>query len=139
MLVEEKRLVRRYLIWCYKTTKEDLDRIDRYFTQEKADQVILAELKKKAKKKDKDLALAAEKKAQEFKVYMDKKTARALSQKYSDVKKKVLDPEYVYLQDRLCGIERAMTELLGKKEWEAAQELYEQEMTQRILTAREHT
>ncbi|MCD4727274.1 MAG: hypothetical protein K8R46_06410 [Pirellulales bacterium] len=139
MSVGEKKLVRRYLIWCYKTTKEDLDRIDRYFTQMKADEVILSELNKRAKKKDKALASAAAKKAAEFKLYMNKKTSRALSQKYRDVKKKILDPDYVCLKDRLSGIERAIVDFLGKKEMKTIQDLYEEEMTQRILTAREHT
>jgi len=139
MSVEEKRLIRRYLIWCYKTTKEELDRIDRYFTQMKADEVILSELNKRAKKKDKVAAWAAAKKTQEFKVYMDKKTSRALSQKYRDVKKKILNPDYIYLKDRLSGIELAITKFLGKKELQTVQDLYEKEMTQRILTAREHT
>ncbi len=136
---EEKKLVRRYLIWCYKTTKEDLDRVDRYFTQEVADAVILAELKKKAKKKDPVLASISARKADEFKAYMDKKTSQALVQKYRDVKKKILNPEYAYLQDRISGIERAITTLLGRKELTVIRGMYEEEMTRRILSAREHT
>jgi len=41
---KKKDLIRRYLIWCYKTTKEDLDRIDRYFTQNIADDFLLDQL-----------------------------------------------------------------------------------------------
>jgi len=41
MNLKEKNLLRRYLIWCYKTTKEELDKVDRYFTQDVADAYIL--------------------------------------------------------------------------------------------------
>ena len=41
---EEKDLVRRYLVWCFKTTKEDLDRIDRKFTQLSVDRDMLKDL-----------------------------------------------------------------------------------------------
>lgn len=37
----QENLIRSYLIWCYKTTKEDLDRIDRYFTQVLVDRRLL--------------------------------------------------------------------------------------------------
>ena len=40
----QQRLMRRYFVWCYKTTKEELDKIDRYFTQNTVDDYILARL-----------------------------------------------------------------------------------------------
>ena len=42
---KERNLIKRYLVWCYKTTKEELDKIDRYFTQLIADEFILKQLK----------------------------------------------------------------------------------------------
>ena len=42
----EKDLIRRYLVWCYTTTKESLDKIDRYFIQYKVDSVLLDEFKR---------------------------------------------------------------------------------------------
>jgi len=138
-LQEKKRLTRRYLIWCYKTTKEDLDRIDRYFTQLKADRKILGcllknkDLKKGPKRRDYSDKVA------EFKAYMEKKRARVFSQKFADKEEKVLTPEYWYLKNRLEAVEKTICELLGKKELNAIQALYEEEMTRRILEAREHT
>jgi len=44
--LDQKNLIRSYLVWCYKTTKEDLDKIDRYFTQNHVDNFILSRLKK---------------------------------------------------------------------------------------------
>lgn len=127
-------LIRRYLIWCYKTTQEDLDRIDRYFTQAIVDQEILKVLEREAKGNQ-----IHEKKVDEFKVYMDTKTKNVLPKKYMDFSRKILQPEYWYLQSRLQGIETAIQKLLGKKELQNIQDLYEAEMTRRILEAREHT
>lgn len=128
------RLIRRYLIWCYKTTKEDLDRIDRYFTQEYVDQFLLDHLQG-AKDQSADYSHLVE----EFKAYMQKKQDNALKQKYSDHSKSRIQPQYNYLKNRLCAIEAAIIYFLGKKQLDKIIDLYEEEMTERILTAREHS
>ncbi len=134
MTLSQKNLIRRYLIWCYKTTKEELDRIDRYFTQSLVDGRLL-ELLSKNKQKN----AAYQKKIADFKVYMDVKEKNALEKKYLDLKNKTLQPQYCYLQNRLNAIEQVIVEFLGKKELKLIQALYENEMTRRILEAREHT
>ncbi len=135
----QKNLTRRYLLWCYKTTKEDLDRIDRYFTQLKVDAFMLANLSKAKEFKGGKQDKAYQKKVGDFKKYMEGKESRVLAQKFKDPEKKILKPEYLYLQRRLAAIEKAIVHFLGKKELSVIEEMYEEEMTLRILEARAHT
>lgn len=130
----EQNLIRRYLLWCYKTTKEDLDRIDRYFTQAIVDRRLLDILLK-----NKEKSLLCRKKIAEFQVYMGTKEKNALGKKYSNLKKKTLQPDYWYLQNRLAAIEQVIIEFLGRKELKSIQSAYEKEMTRRILEATEHS
>lgn len=133
MTLSQKSLIRRYLIWCYKTTKEELDRIDRYFTQSLVDQRLLALLSKTTGNDT-----AYQKKIDDFKIYMAAKEKSALEKKYLNFGKKVLQPQYRYLQDRLAAIEQVIVEFFGKSGLKTVQALYETEMTRRILEAREH-
>ena len=130
-------LMKRYLLWCYKTTKEELDKIDRYFTQLVADDYILDTLvdsKEYKSKADKEY----KQKVDEFELYMSAKEEKVLKKKYRDVKKGVLDPHYFYLKKRLDAIEKTISHFLGKNELTLIKDLYEEEMTMRILEAREH-
>lgn len=122
----EKNLIRRYLVWCYKSTKEELDRIDRKFTQLKVDDFILLKLSSKpgAERKALEGSIA------EFKEYISKKQESASAEKST--------PKHVYLQNRLSAVEDAVKYFLGAPELTKIIALYEHEMTVRILQAREH-
>ncbi|MCC6758370.1 MAG: hypothetical protein IT395_01920 [Candidatus Omnitrophica bacterium] len=130
----EQDLIRRYLLWCYKTTKEDLDRIDRYFTQALVDRRLLDLFLK-----NKETSAVYQQKIAEFQVYMGTKEKNALGKKYLNLKKKTLHPGYWYLQSRLAAIEQVIVEFLGRKELKSIQAAYEKEMTRRILEATEHS
>lgn len=132
----DKNLIKRYLIWCYKTTKEDLDRVDRYFTQRVVDEIILNELKSS---KDYKQSKAYQAKVGEFAAYMDKKLNAAKGKKFSGAKSKKLNDDYLYLDNRMSAIEEAIKIIFGAKELKKINDMYEKEMTSRILTAREHT
>ena len=86
-LIQKKRnLIRRYLVWCYKETKEELDKIDRYFTQLEADAFILAQLKN-----SKDYGPLAGQRdyknfVDQFKIYMNKKESIVLKKKFKNNK-----------------------------------------------------
>lgn len=134
----EKQLIRRYFLWSYKTTKEALDRIDRYFTQLKADHYVLAFLSQHEELADKDLGHEYLQKVNEFQKYIEEKAERVFPQKYADLKREKLQPEYWYLKARLEGIEEAIVCFLGRAELKKIQEMYEGEMTRRILEEREH-
>ncbi len=137
MSLEESRLIRRYLLWCYKTTKEDLDRIDRKFTQLKVDSYILHQLQKTQKGIFVAIKQRYAESVENFRSYKDKKQHEALEQKFFDANKKIPQAHYVYLRNRLRAIEEAIRHFLGQKELRAIQYLYEEEMTRRILEARE--
>ena len=114
-----KDLVRRYLIWAYKTTREGFERIERKTTQLVVDEYIL----KYFSTKKFDIP-------EEFRAY--------IAGKRKDERKLKLSPEYVYLKNRLEAIEAAVTYFLGAKELKSIAGLYEGEFTRRILEAREH-
>lgn len=134
MSLNQKNLIYRYLLWCYKTTKEDLDRIDRYFTQALVDRRLLDLLLK-----NKETDAAYQKKIVDFQIYMETKEQKAIDKKYINLKKKTMQPEYWYLQARLKAIEQVIIESFGKKELKSIQALYEAEMTRRIVESREHS
>lgn len=137
--LNEKNLTRRYLVWCYKTTKEELDKVDRYFTQLKADEEILKQLAGHKDLKQADLKTRYAGKVEEFKKYMEIKKSNVLPKKYIDQRKNILQPSYCYLQNRFKAIEQTITRLLGAKALKEITALYEEEMTRRILEAREHS
>lgn len=134
----EKDLIRRYLLWCYKMTKEELDRIDRKFTQLEVDHVILKELTKKIGSAGGGKSEYL-KKIEEFKVYIAKKAFDANKEKYTSVEKKQVQPNYFYLTKRLEAIKKSIIFFLGSKELKAIECSYEEEMARRILESREHT
>ena len=136
---KEKNLIRRYLVWCYKTTKEELDKVDRYFTQLTADDFILKQLKGlkdyKSSASNKDYRNLVD----AFEIYMNKKESNVLKKKFKDNKSTKLNPDYQYLHNRFMAIEKTVVHFLGVKELNKICLLYEEEMTKRILQARDHT
>jgi len=125
--LDHRNLIRRYLLWAFKSTKESFERIERKTTQLKVDEYIFDHLSKKKL----EIPLA-------FKTYIADKRKEELKLKFVDDKKKELHPEYVYLKNRLAAIEGAIKHFLGNKELDRMQALYEKEFTRRILEARDH-
>ena len=134
--LNEQNLVRRYLIWCYKTTKEEVDRIDRKFTQLLVDEYILDKLQKEITLPQ--LKAVYQGLVNDFETYMKKKEGEAKQSKFQDETLQTPHPNYVYLKNRLAAIEAAINFFLGAKELQAINTLYEEEMTCRILQSREH-
>ena len=126
---EIKNLKKRYLIWFYKTTKEELDKIERKFTQVDIDRFILKELKKSDK--DNDVKSLIE----QFEEYIQKKAQAGLNLKFEN---KELKPHYLFLEFKLAAIEKAICKELGKTALKEIKLLYEIEMTERILRSTEH-
>ena len=122
----EKNLIRRYLVWCYKSTKEELDRFDRKFTQLAVDRFILERILPRSPEEKRALA----KSVAEFKEYIVKKEGSAEAEKSS--------PQHLYLKKRLFAVENAIKHFLGAQELPKIVAVYEEEMTGRILTARDH-
>jgi hypothetical protein len=131
---DKKNLQFRYLLWLYKTTKEEFDRIERKFTQVDIDRKLLRSM---AGQRD-ALKLKGEmtpgKFLKDFKDYIDKKENDGLALKYEGRK---LRPEYYHVSLKLEAIEESIVEELGKKALKKIKSLYEQEMRRRIIEARE--
>ncbi len=133
-----KDLIRRYLLWAYKTTKESFERIERKTTQLMVDEYILKALKQNTRCEaavQKDY----QKFIEEFEQYIARKKEDEVKQKFADGSRKVLHPQYIYLERRLLVIEGAIKYFLGPDTLKTMKELYEKEFTNRILQAREHT
>jgi len=135
----QKDLIRRYLVWCYKTTKEELDRIERYFTQLDVDAFVLKDLRSNADYRQSQRGDPYRQIVDQFEGYMKKKEENVLKKKYSDVSKRSLDPQFIYLKNRFAALEKAIGQFLGKRELEAIRRSYEEEMTRRILQSTEHS
>ncbi len=117
-----KALIRRYLTWAYKSTKESFDRLERKTTQLLADGHILRELLKQKGKGREYAALVGE-----YKDYISKKAAAP-----------VPEAQYTYLKNRLFAVEKTIVHFLGRKELERMRAAYEEEFTQRIWESKEH-
>lgn len=131
-----KNLQFRYLLWLYKTTKEELDSVERRFTQIDIDKKIMRDMgenfdSKKIKKKKE-----ARKFIKDFKEYIDKKEKDGRELKFDGRK---LKPQYYHLSLKLEAIEKAIIEELGNKGLKGIKALYEYEMRRRIMEAQEHT
>lgn len=135
----ETNLIRRYLMWCYKTTKEELDKVDRYFTQIKVDDFVWRQLRESKNYKSVSGNKSYQDLVDQFQAYMHNKEDNALKKKFQDGQGGLLTSDYQYLQHRFTAIEEAIHHFLGDKELKEIGRLYEQEMTRRILGAREHT
>lgn len=132
---DKKNLQFRYLLWLYKTTKEEFDLIERKFTQVEIDRNILHHMQEHI-----DTAKIKRKKEarmffKNFKEYADKKEKDGLALKYEGKK---LRPEYYHLSLKLEAIEESIVGELGKQGLRTIKSLYEQEMRRRIIEAREH-
>lgn len=124
-----KNLKKRYLIWFYKNTKEQLDKIERKFTQAEIDRFILQELWLEDKEEVAKQFIA------EFDAYAKKKEQDGLDQKFGT---NGVKPEYLFLTLKLEAIEKAIVKELGRCALKEIKELYEKEMTERILKSTEH-
>lgn len=134
---KEQDLIRRYLVWCYKTTREELDKIDRYFTQAVVDDYLIERLK--ASPEYKAHTTPFHKSVEDFIQYAREKKTKAEGKKFIDTVAATLSPDYQYLKARFETIEQAICHFFDQKELEKIAALYEKEMTERILRAREHT
>ena len=137
LTLKEKKLLRRYLVWCYKTTKEELDKVDRYFTQLIADEFILKQLKGTKDYKSSVGNKGYKNLVDQFKAYINTKELSVLKKKFKDRKHLKLHPDYQYLRCRFAAIEKTIVHFLGTPELNKICLLYEQEMTKRILQTRE--
>ncbi|NLE91007.1 MAG: hypothetical protein GX598_00460 [Elusimicrobia bacterium] len=128
-------LKRRYLLWLYKTTKEAFDRYERKFTQLEIDKFILEEVSRECRQaylSDEREAIGEQ--AEAMRVYVAEKENACLKLKYRGKK---INPEYLFLDIKLQALEKAIVKELGNEELRRIKNLYEQEMSERILHSRD--
>ena len=134
-----RNLIRRYLVWCYKTTQESLDRIDRKFTQLEVDQFIFEQIKNSKELFNPEANRRYKNLINNFKLYMNNKKEEAKKQKYFEDDSATLNPDYLYHRDRLEAVKKAIRYFLSPADLEKIKKSYEEEMTRRIWEAKEHT
>jgi len=130
-----KNLKFRYLLWLYKTTKEEFDRIERKFTQVGIDKKIMRYMGEHFDSRNLKRKNEARKLLKGFKEYINKKEKEGRELKFAGRK---LRPEYYYLSLKLESIEKAVVEELGRKRLKKIKALYEHEMMRRIIEAQDH-
>ena len=138
MTQAHRDLIRRYLLWLFKTTKESFERIERKTTQLMVDEYVLEHIKTAGREIPAHGRREYDGLVKEFETYIKTKRADELKLKFSDGKGKSLHPQYVYLKNRLQAVEAAIRHFLGEKELRRMRSLYEKEFTSRILQARDH-
>ncbi|MDP2904928.1 MAG: hypothetical protein Q8O22_01325 [Candidatus Omnitrophota bacterium] len=130
-----KNLKKRYLIWLYKITKEAFDKFERKFTQLDIDKFILSEIENELQR----AYLPQEKEAikgfiADFVKYIgDKENACAEIRKGGQK----INSELLFLDMKLHAVEKAITKELGKRALAHIKDMYEKEMTKRILKSTE--
>jgi len=130
-----KNLKFRYLVWLYKTTKEEFDRIERKFTQVDIDKKIMRHMGEHFNSRNLKRKNEARKLLKGFKEYINKKEKDGRELKFDGQK---LRPEYYYLSLKLKSIEKAVVEELGRRRLRKIRALYEHEMMRRIIGAQDH-
>lgn len=125
LLKKEDRLSleKRYLLWLYKTTKDELDKIERKFTQLDIDRDL-----QKAMEKGGPAVKAF---VDEWKVYVyEKETA---TQKIAFGADGSYDAKYLFLRVKLDAVEAVTARRFGKKTLSRFKKLYEDACAKRIL------
>lgn len=128
---DKKNLKKRYLVWFYKTLKEEVDKVERKFTQVEVDEFVLEDIKKESKK----FSQSIEKQIEGFEKYIQSKEKSGNQLKFNGKK---LKSEYLFLLLKLNAVEKAIVKELGKSALSEIKEIYEREMTNRILESRGH-
>jgi len=130
-----KNLKFRYLLWLYKTTKEEFDRIERKFTQVNIDKKIMRYMGELFYSRNLKRKNEARKLLKGFKEYINKKEKDGRELKFAGRK---LKPEYYHLSLKLEAIGKSIVEELGHRGLKEIKALYEHEMMRRIIESQEH-
>jgi hypothetical protein len=126
----------RYLLWLYKTTKEEFDRIERKFTQIEIDKKIMRYMRQHVDSKNIKRKSESRKFLADFKEYISKKEKDGVAAKFDGKKFKA---DYYHLSMKLKAIEKVTIAELGRSRWRLIKNLHEQEMRRRIIEAQDHT
>lgn len=130
-----RNMKKRYLVWLYKNTKEAFDRYERKFTQLDIDKSVLNEIEEELKR----AYLPHEKESiqgfiNDFVKYISDKENSCAELRQAGKK---TNAEFLFLDMKLQAVEKAIIKELGKRALARIKEMYEKEMTRRILISTE--
>lgn len=128
---DQTSLSKRYLFWLYKMTRDELDRIDRKFTQLDIDNEIHKKIKKGIKGFKGNISGDLEVLAREWQEYIFQKESDAQKLKYIEAGHP--NPNYLFLRLKLKAIEEITVKRFGKKQLECCKKLYEEAAMKMIL------
>lgn len=124
-------LSKRYLLWLYKTTKEELDKIERKFTQLEIDREIEKLLEKEAKLLGAATREGVAPHLKAWREYVFEKESEAQKLKFGDDGQP--QPEYLFLHLKLKVVERVATARFGRKAFHEFKEICEAAAVHRIV------
>lgn len=125
----------RYLLWLYKTVKDEVDRIDRKFTQVEVDREIGKHIARNAHLSQLEDSDRFRELQGAWKEYVDKKEADGHALKFDGKK---LKADYYFTRMKLEAVEKIIRKVFGDKVLKEIKTAYEEEMCKRILESREH-
>lgn len=126
----KKSLHKRYLFWLYKTTKDELDKIDRKFTQLEIDKRIEKILKRKAGAWGRQTKEGILPFLKEWQEYIFTKESDAQKLKFSEDGH--INPGYLFLCLKLEAITDIIKTTLGKSGLLEFRRIYEEYAMKRI-------
>lgn len=126
-----KSLHKRYLLWLYKMTRDELDKIDRKITQLDIDRRIEKILNKKVSLLPQDSKKALEPDLREWKEYIFQKESDAQKLKFNEDGS--IAGNYLFLRLKLQAVVDEVRARLGKNELARFKRLYEETCVARIL------
>lgn len=124
-------LYKRYLFWLYKMTRDELDRIERKFTQLEIDEEITRFFDRVLTGLSGALSQEVGGLVDEWKRYVAQKAADASRLKHG--RTGAPKPEILLLHMKLAAVEKLADSYLGKKALKDFRRLYEDAAMQRIL------
>ncbi len=127
---DKQNLQFRYLLWLYKTAKDEFDRVERKFTQLEIDRLMLKSMQDNLKPSQVSDKAKLDKALKDFMVYIEKKEKDGHNLKFDGKK---LKAEYHFLEVKLKAVEDAVTKMFGADGLKQIKALYEEEMRKRIL------
>ncbi|MFH0877889.1 MAG: hypothetical protein V1863_06690 [Candidatus Omnitrophota bacterium] len=128
---DSRALTKRYLLWLYKTTRDELDKIDRKFTQLDVDLQIQTMLAKRAATMPKDLRGSLGPFLKEWQEYVFEKDSDAQKLKIGEDGRP--NARYVFLRLKIEVISRLIRGHFGQQGLKEIKKRYEESCVQRIL------
>jgi len=129
--LDRMSLTKRYLFWLYKVTKDELDKIERKFTQMDIDRDIQRLLDKKTKGLDPALKKGIQPHLDEWQEYIFQKESDAQKLKFDEDGR--LNASYLFLSLKLEAVTQIIRTRLGLRGYRQIQRLYEESLVKRIL------